>query len=126
MTPPPRPAHPYCRCFLAPITKSWDELEKNLKVKGPDPGTRPYTYTREKPPLGARPYASLKNKWAGDVPDAEKYPEWLKRMDGQDPTFVHDILRPTRYDLWKGGKVKFNEMVKNGKIISISQLKKRI
>jgi SPP1 gp7 family putative phage head morphogenesis protein len=122
MVPPPRPRHPRCRCCLVPITKSWAELGADQKIQEPDAGTRPFTYIGEKPPLGSRQYVSQMNKWAGDVPATEIYPQWLKRMNGQDPAFVRDILGPKRYELWQAGKLEFNDMVKGNKILTLDKL----
>ena len=122
MTPPPRPLHPNCRCVLIPITKSWAELGADKKIQEPDAGTRPFTYTGEKPLPGSRQYKEQIDKWAGDVPETEFYPQWLKRMNGQDPDFVRGILGPKRYDLWQSGKIEFKEMVKGNKILRLDEL----
>lgn len=120
------PIHPSCRCVLVPITKTWEELGVDKKIQEPDAGTRPFTYVGEKPPPGSRQYVAQKNKWAGGVPVAEKYPKWLERMDVQDPDFVRGILGLRRYDLWKGGKVSFSDMARNNRILTLDQLKRKL
>lgn len=122
MVPPPRPLHPNCRCTLVPITKSWAELGADQKIQEPDASTRPFTYTGDKPLPGSRQYLGQKDKWAGDILDTEFYPQWLKRMDGQDPAFVKGILGSKRYDLWQSGKIEFKEMVKNNRILRLDEL----
>jgi len=120
--PPQRPLHPMCRCTLVPCTKSWKELGADQKLEEPDAGTRPFTYIGEKPPKGSRQYLAQQDKWAGDVPATEKYPDWLRRMNVEDPDFVKDILGTKRYEMWSSGQIDFQDMVKNNKVLKLSDL----
>lgn len=67
------PLHPRCRCFLAPITKSWAEL-----------GLGP-------------PQAAL---FDGKPPGGPTFDQWLQR---QPPAVAEDILGPDRADAWRSG-----------------------
>ncbi|MHA2069924.1 MAG: phage minor head protein, partial [Candidatus Thorarchaeota archaeon] len=98
---PTLPQHPLCRCTYVPITKSWKEL--GLDIKEAPPGTR----------------ASL----TGQIPATMTYGQWLAT---QPEAFQLEVLGPTRLKMWKEGKIKFTEMARDGKIVSIEQLNKLI
>ena len=100
LVPPPR--HPRCRCTLVPITKSWKELGVDAE-EVPD---------------------STRASFDGQVPATETYPDWLKRMEEEEPGFALDVLGPKRYGWWKAGKIEFKEMVRGNKILTVEQLKK--
>jgi len=98
-----------CRCVLAPISKSWKELGDKV--------------TKEVPP-------STRASFAGPVPSTLAYPMWLKQLD--DPASAiyeagraEDILGPTRYGLWKKGKLKLNQMATDRRILTIDKLKRK-
>jgi len=92
------PLHPYCRCILSPITKSWKELGEKIP-----------------PVYGAATRASF----TGQVPATLSYSQWLKT---QDDKFVEDILGPKRFKMWKDEDLSLNEMVKGNKVIPLEKL----
>ena len=71
--------HSQCRCVLVPIIKGL-------------PGVEFPTSTR----------ASM----SGQVSAKLTYPEWFKQ---QDSAFQREVLGPTRYTLWKSGKLKLGD-----------------
>jgi len=92
------PLHPYCRCILSPITKSWKELGEKI------------------PPVYG---ASTRASFTGQVPATLSYSQWLKT---QDDKFVEDILGPKRFKMWKDEDLSLNEMVKGNKVIPLEKL----
>ncbi|MHA2068603.1 MAG: phage minor head protein, partial [Candidatus Thorarchaeota archaeon] len=98
---PALPQHPLCRCTYAPVTKSWKEL--GLDIKDAPPGTR----------------ASL----TGQIPSTVTYGQWLTT---QPEAFQLEVLGPTRFKMWKEGKIRFTEMARDGRIVSVEDLQKLI
>jgi len=96
------PLHPLCRCCMLPITKSWREL--GVKADEVPPSTRA--------------------SFSGQVPATEKYGNWLRRMNIEDPAFVKNILGPKRYDLWNQGKLVLTEMAKDNRVLSLADLER--
>lgn len=101
--PGPPPWHWNCRTTLIPITKSWDEL-----------GAR----TQNKLPEGTQ--ASMDGQVAGDL----TYEQWLRK---QTTARQREVLGPTKYKLWKAGKItSLRQLVdQTGRPLSVSQLKRR-
>jgi SPP1 gp7 family putative phage head morphogenesis protein len=98
---PTVPRHPRCRCTYSPVTKSWKELGINRSEL--PPGTR----------------ASMD----GQVLDVITYGQWFKT---QPTSFQLDHLGPTRYRLWKQGKLELGQMVESNRILNIDQLADRM
>ncbi len=86
------PAHPRCRCILTPVTKSWREL--GFDVDELPPGTR----------------ASMN----GQVPSTMKYSEWFGT---QSAIFQRNWLGNKRYELWKNGKLEFEDFLDSKKLL---------
>jgi len=94
------PLHVSCRCFYAPVTYSWAELEKMDKV---EKGVSKQT----------------KGAFIDVVPKALNYEQWLKTLEPQE---VKSILGSSRYKLWDSGELKLTQMVKNNRILTIDEL----
>lgn len=93
------PIHASCRCTLAPILKSWEELGMDLPEF--DPSTR--------------------SSMDGQVPDKLDFKEWF---DSKGAAFQAKWLGKGRYDLWKKGKITFRDLVdQNGRELTLAQLK---
>ena len=86
------PAHPRCRCVLVGITKSWREL--GFDVDELPPGTR----------------ASMN----GQVPSTMNYSEWFGT---QSAFFQRNWLGNKRYELWKNGKLEFEDFLDSKKLL---------
>jgi len=97
---PSLPRHPRCRCVYSPVTKSWAQLEKEQNIA---PGVSQQT----------------KGAFINVAPDIVSYEKWLSTLD---PADAKDVLGPQRYKLWNNGKIKFSEMAKNNKVISVEEL----
>lgn len=98
------PAHYNCRSTLVPVTKSWEEItgDKELdKMYGDIPaGTR----------------ASMD----GQVPEVLEFNDWFNSKDQQ---FQESYLGTGRYNLWKQGKFRIQDMVAaDGTPLTLSQL----
>jgi len=86
------PAHPRCRCILTPVTKSWREL--GFDVDELPPGTR----------------ASMN----GQVPSTMNYNQWFGT---QSAFFQRNWLGNKRYELWKNGKLEFEDFLDSKKLL---------
>ena len=87
------PAHPNCRSTTIPFLYDWREM-------GVDPGER----------------SSL----TGYIPASVKFPKWF---ESQSAAFQKDWLGASRYQAWKNGKIKIDDLVKNNKPLTLEQLK---
>jgi len=90
---PVQSTHPACRCVLSPIVLSSKAL--NLP-----PGTRA--------------------SFTGQVPATVTYRDWLPQ---QDAAFQREVLGPTRYKLWKSGRVKLGDFATAAGVKPISALR---
>lgn len=91
------PVHPGCRCFMAPVLKSWEQMGLQAEDLMP----------RERMAMDGR------------VPGAVKYPEWFAR---QDTTFQRDWLGPSRFELYTNGGLEIKDMVKSFRVLPLSEL----
>jgi SPP1 gp7 family putative phage head morphogenesis protein len=91
------PYHAACRGFVAPVTKSWEELGIDKKEM----------------PAGTR--ASMN----GEVPDAVIYEGWFK---DQDSAFQRRVLGPSRFELFQTGEVGITEFARSGRILTLAEL----
>ena len=96
----PPPAHWNCRSTLVPVLKSWDELSgtKSSKIRG---------ILKSKKP-GRRTRSEMDGK---KVSNTISYEKWLRNKDRRNPEMVVDILGPTKYKLWKEGKLSFRDLI---------------
>jgi|GEM_PF-3274703 len=94
------PLHSNCRCIYIPITKSWSELGERIPEDKVD---------------------KAKGFTGNPLEDQLNYDGWLKK---QSNSVQEEILGPSRYKLWKSGKIKLDGMVgNNGKLIPVKKLK---
>lgn len=85
-------AHWGCRSTQIPVTKSWKELAtQNKRIAA----------RLDKATPSVR--ASMNGEAAGGL----KYEDWLKK---QPVAVQQDILGPTKYNLWKSGKIGFTDL----------------
>jgi SPP1 gp7 family putative phage head morphogenesis protein len=103
--PPERPLHCFCRCIVTSILKSWQELgakgDMAKQLDKLDPGAR----------------ASM----TGYVPAKVHYPEWF---NAQPDKFKQDVLGPKRFIQYKKKGLSYNQMVKNGRWVTLKDLNK--
>lgn len=98
---PSAPVHIQCRCVVAPVLKSFREI--GIDLDEAPPGTR----------------ASMN----GQVPETKTYKTWLK---GQSTKIQKEALGPTKYKLWKQGKVELGDFVNDkGQVLTLQQLRKK-
>lgn len=89
------PIHPRCRCFLAPVTKSWRELG----IDAPDDRTR--------------------RRLDGNRAENMNYDQWLRR---QPKAVQVEVLGRARANLWRSGVVKLADLSDRGRTLSLGEL----
>ena len=93
---PDLPQHPRCRCFYAPVVKSWQELDFDI------------------PPDERRMVTGRPSEHAD-------FGSWLKRQSkAEQIEFFGDELKR---DLWKSGELKLSGFADNGKLLRVSDLR---
>lgn len=121
------PRHWGCRSFLTPVVKAFEKLDPTKK-KGPQ-SVRDY-FERNLRKQGfsetqidqaiMRAQASMD----GTVPEDWNYERWLK---SKPAAFQMEVLGPGKYELWKRGKLNFNQLVdENGRPLSLEELRRLI
>lgn len=90
------PLHPRCRCFDAPLTKSWQELKLPVGLTRRD-----------------------RERLDGSLPQNMTYPEWFSR---QSVARKIEILGPARYELYQQGKVGIGGFADVTRILTLSEL----
>lgn len=91
------PIHPRCRCFLAPVTKSW----RDLGIDAPDDNTR--------------------RRLDGARPENMSYDAWLRRQ----PHAVQEaVLGKARARLWRGRNVALRDLSDRGRALSLGDLRR--
>lgn len=96
----PRPvtgSHPACRCFMTPVTRSFEELGLNAD---------------EFP-------ASTRASMDGQVPGSVSYQSWL---DDQPASFQRDVLGASRFERFKDGDLELDQMVRDQRTIPVNEL----
>jgi hypothetical protein len=91
------PYHGNCRGFMAPVLKSWQDMGLDAEDLRP----------QERAAMDGR------------VPGTVTYSEWFKR---QDAAFQKKYLGAPRYELYKSGKMKITDMVKDFQVIPLKDL----
>jgi len=95
---PSLPRHPLCRCIYVPITKTWRQLGDKIP---------------------AHISKDAKGAFVGKGLDVINYQQWLKTLSKTEQV---EILGKKKQILWDTGKIKFDQMVKNNKILNLDQL----
>ena len=109
------PIHPNCRSTTLPILKSWEELSRTR-----DPRVRK-VLKLHRPPKRVR--ASMDGAVSGDM----SYEQWLSAKDKTNPKFVQGVLGPTKYELWKKGKLSFRDLIdQSHNPLTVQQLLKKV
>lgn len=98
------PAHFNCRSTTTPVLRSFREMGIAI----------------DEPPAGSRAARDLKTGVTGKVPATTTYVEWLKR---QSPADVRKILGKAKADAFLSGKISFDKFVKNGRPLTVGQLR---
>lgn len=96
------PQHFQCRCSMIPVLKTWKELGINMD---------------ELP-------ESTRASMDGQVTD-KTFEDWLKRKTEKSPNFANDLLGKGRAQLWKDGKITFDQMISGGKELTLGELQKK-
>lgn len=96
------PQHFQCRCSMIPVLKTWKELGINMDEL-PD---------------------STRASMDGQVTD-KTFEDWLKRKTEKNPNFANDLLGKGRAQLWKDGKITFDQMISGGKELTLGDLQKK-
>ena len=97
---PRPPFHYQCRTRTIPVLKSWKQMGIKLKEA----------------PIGTR--ASMNGQESAKL----NYGSWLKK---QKPEFQDEVLGPTRAKLFRSGKVNIKQFTKDGRLLTLEQLRKR-
>jgi len=95
------PLHFNCRSIILPITKTFRELGLDI----------------DEIPSGTR--SSIDGRVSNDT----TFEQWF---EGKSATFQESYLGKSRYQLFKDGKITFNDLVnQNGRTLSVSELKQK-
>lgn len=111
----PPPWHFNCRSSLVPVTKSWEQLQKDGNKSG---ATRRQRSLARKLDNNApkRTRASMN----GQVPKGLGYGDWLR---GQSKAVQLEVLGPGRLKMWKKGKLNLTQMIdQTGRPLTLNQL----
>lgn len=100
---PLNPLHCYCRCCYIPVTKSWEELEKENKIAPEIPD-------------------DVKRAFDGGMAEQLTYDQWFR----QQPVEFQKEFLGKRFRYWESGELKLGEMIKDGKIMSVEDLKRLV
>lgn len=113
-------AHWNCRSTQTPVTKSFDELRQ---TKGPKAAALANKLDAQTALTATR--ASMD----GQVPGPIKYEQWLLLKEASQPGFAltSGALTPTKYALWKQGKLNFKDLIdQSANPITVEELKERL
>lgn len=103
---PRPPAHHQCRSTVVPVTKSWRELG----IKAGDKR------------LGGRAFRDVKTGLSGVLPTRPTYPQWLRKQTKETQI---QVLGKTRAQLWRGNRIKFSDLYKNNRRLTLEELAER-
>lgn len=111
----PPPWHFNCRSSLVPITKSWEELQRQGSVGGATRRQRSLARKLDNN-VPARTRASMN----GQVPRRMSYGDWLR---GQPKSVQLEVLGPGRRKLWQQGKLNLTQTIdQTGRPLTLHQL----
>lgn len=94
---PEPPAHTSCRCYMTPVTRSFEELG----------------LPRDRVPQGTR--ASMD----GQVPASLDYGDWFR---GQSASFQRRVLGDRRFELFDAGEIDISDLATTDRILSLDEL----
>ena len=110
----PPPWHFNCRSSLVPITKSWEELQK----QGEGTATRKQKAIARK--LDNNQPKRMRASMNGRVPAGTGYGDWLKK---QPLKIQREVLGPTKLKLWKQGKLNLTQQIdQTGRPLSLKKM----
>jgi SPP1 gp7 family putative phage head morphogenesis protein len=95
---PAVPQHPRCRCFYAPVTRSWREMGLDID----DPGHR--------------------RRMDGKRPENMDFESWLKRQPVERQV---EVFGPARHDLWSNGRLRMDRFSDQGRVLNLGELAAR-
>lgn len=111
----PPPYHFNCRTSLLPITKSWEELQKQAGGRG---ATRSQRRIARK--LDNNAPKRVRASMNGQVPRKTGYGDWLRK---QSKAVQLEVLGPGKRALWKAGKLNLTRMIdQTGRPLTLFQL----
>lgn len=94
------PAHYLCRCFLAPVVKSWRELGIPASKANDD----------------------IRRLFDGEPAARETYAEWLDR---QPAGTQKEILGAARYEAYRDGSAKIDDFATDRRVLTVAEWKER-
>lgn len=116
----PGSLHWNCRSSSVPRTRSWAELSRSQAVQsgaGSHPASIRVLYERKLRQAGfsdadiAVRVMDARSSMDGLVPRALTFPQWLRSKENDLPGFGVKVLGPTRWGLWRSGKLSFADLV---------------
>lgn len=114
---PPCPAHPRCRCGYLPVLPKISDIPGLENWESVENVYKPYT----KRDLSKRIDTGRRNTILEVGFHDGNYESWMKTRSKK---FQINALGPSRYELWKSGKVKLQDMIEpyTGKVIPLKEL----
>jgi SPP1 gp7 family putative phage head morphogenesis protein len=96
------PRHWSCRCIITCILKTMRELGIDMDEMN----------------------ESVRASMDGQVPESWTYEEWTARMEGtKQAKVLSKVIGKGRYELWKAGKITFNDLItQKGRPIGLKEL----
>jgi SPP1 gp7 family putative phage head morphogenesis protein len=92
------PLHPRCRCFVAPLTKSFEDI--GVKV-----------------PKG------MKDRLTDEPASSTTFDAWLRRQSRERQIEVFDS--ESRRDAWAGGRIPLDAFALGGRVLNLGELRAR-
>lgn len=93
----PPPFHPRCRCFTAPVIKSWSDL-------------------------GLGNTAANRRAYTGAPAEAPSFEAWLR---GRPDSEADEVFGPTRAAAWRAGRLALADMVRGLTLLDLGELADR-
>jgi hypothetical protein len=87
-----------CRCFYAPVTRSWREMGLDID----DPGHR--------------------RRMDGKRPENMDFESWLKRQPVERQV---EVFGPARHDMWSNGRLRMDRFSDQGRVLNLGELAAR-